>query len=346
VSTQLPSIGEDRAKVKLVSMDVTERPGGLPVGGALEMAGKVIAVSAALLPFVGCGVRLVAFRGRFEGAPVSLAWETTVPDLIATALLPVFAVVSLVGMLFVGVFEAQRGLQTVRSYDPYNSESHVARQGEGMPEDPSAEDCAIAGQIRDDIKTYRRRLNSWHRVWHEVWFSEGSRIRRLSRRVLLVLPIGFIGGATLFLPPWPTAPIYIAVCFGSAYWAARIAITYPQATLWSYVPIVVVIFLAVSVMAGLDGRVPGVEAQRYTFRASAPAVLRDGIYAELGRSDGFLDLMLCSDRSHSVIQVRESDVVIRRPNAAHLEDVIRPSLWQVLKGEPVRVGLLLPCNDF
>jgi hypothetical protein len=287
-----------------------------------ELAGKLLTVSAVLLPVIGVAARSVALIATGL-APVPVASEASIAELTLSGLVPA-SVLGLTVLAAYGAFSASRA-----------KEAYLARLQRSGQELSDAGGGPFAGLAFIYI------FEGIH-DWYE----------KVVSRIKTVLSILFAIGLVLFLPGFPASMGFVVLEAWVLLQSRSIARRQiersteqvepgpgKRTTIYPLIfPLVLSLFLA-SIWAGLAGVGVGVVKVRYAFEPNAR--LTEDAYLRLAESDSRLYLMPCVDDPQ--VMVVPSDQVILAQLSPGFGPV-SPSFFAVLKGTDVELGLEPRCQ--
>ncbi len=315
--------------------------------GYLEVAGKAVALAAALLPAVGFLVRYVAFAlDETVHSPVQLAIAAPLVLLAftgAVSLLNFIPYVSLFGVVSWIAPSLQR-LTTLR-----NQEQRLRQRLDDLRskvDDPAQRESVVSrlAEVQTESEEMERTLSEVENVqpWKSfLRFEERigpTMVRWFWRLSHLTFAIGVVAGL-LFMRSWPLPFLSLITSLLCIFVLQRAAERHGRLTLPQVWPVMLILLSASGVVSGLSGHVPGVTRGEYNFSTERARVnLKNGSYLQLGETGKVMYLKACDSIPSGILSVRwelvDSVSVLPQQSVD-----AGPSLWAILfKGQKLRLG--------
>lgn len=296
----------------------------------LELFAKALAVGASAAPGIGVLVRWMsfAFRGDVE-PPLSIAVAAPLSELaafgflVAIVSMTTFAIVYPLVRFFAPGFRILAGFRK-------DVEAIKAETKELDPEAPARPD------IIERVRRLGADIDALEHGRAPTYFSPKlSRLhaRILGTRTVFLMPT-YLGVAALivFTQGFPL-PLITAAGGLLGAWLLRGPAIQGHLTLVAAWPAIVTILIAGTLSFGLGGRISGVALADFDFKEPAPTP--DGMYMELGRTSDRIYVQSCDGEESLAVDPEAIGRIAYRETSRPA----RPSLWDVLWGAPLRLGL-------
>jgi hypothetical protein len=333
---------------------------------AIELAGKVIALFAAALPVIGVVIRLIGFAIGNLPNTVQLAGAAPITDLAALAALQLLTPVSII---FFAAFVWQTSLSVLLELDTIDADQSTLRPrvssvvSRWRDTKERTEELQAAGVAQDDprwaailketqaveteVDELTDRTSALNRQLTEIQHRPVMRALRPLRpfnRFARFFP-WLLVALTLVLvsvtPGFPGAFLALGGSYSGSFVLSRSIERTRSLQLRRVWPGILLMFAGQIAYAGFAyaGASPG----QYEFNP-AVTTLASGLYAELGRADGFVYLRMCNQvPPASVIAVPAPAVrVVHFPLRTQRSSW--PSLVDVLGGASMQAGIDRQCD--
>jgi hypothetical protein len=287
----------------------------------MELAGKLLTVAGVLLPVFGVFARSVAMVSTGISA-IPPAVAAGLPELALSGLTPTLVLMLLAAAAFSGASFARR--RHARAIETQRELDKVSDDLGGVGEAVGIHLAAGLEESFDDM------------------FVSGYRV------LFTILAVG----VAVFLPGFPVSVVFVAALFLILRWSRGLVKRYVEKSLHtnasasesqqSIYPLVAVLvgsLLLAAVWAGLAGFGVGAVLSRFEFESGSS--LSDGTYVRLAETESRIYVMTCGEYRSFEIPADQVKLVEFSPRGG----VSAPSLWSVIRGAPIALGLRAQCGN-